>query len=113
MAVEIILFGEKYMKRLLGAFAVATLMAAGSAMAADTAHEYGGNCAWGMTLGKEVHTDCKITWTDTTTHKNYCFANEENKKHFAQDTKGSIAKANTEWTKHSGHAATGHDSKRM
>ena len=74
--------------------AVAMAFSVSSAFAADAATgEYGNHCAMGLTMGKEVKTDCKINWQDTATHKTYCFSSEEMKADWAKDTKANIAKA--------------------
>ncbi len=87
------------MRKLLSVIAVTCLFAS-TAFAADAAKgEYGNHCAWGLTMGKQVMTDCKINWTDTATHKTYCFSSEEAKTNWAKDTAGGIAKATTEFSK--------------
>lgn len=89
---------------------LAVLFTCGVAFAADphsgttsgkTTYMYDGHCAWGVSQGKLVQCDSShsadTTWTDTTTHKSYCFLNKENKASFAHDTKTSIAKADSSW----------------
>ena len=100
------------MRKLLSAIAV-TLLVASTAFAADTATapikgEYGNNCAWGVTQGKTVHTDCSVNWVDTTTHKTYCFSTQEAKASWAKDTKASITKADAEYPKVATTTTTGH-----
>lgn len=96
------------MRKLLSVIAVTCLFAS-TAFAADAAKgEYGNHCAWGLTMGKQVMTDCKINWTDAATKKTYCFSSEEAKSNWAKDTHGSLAKADAEFSKVAGgeHAAT-------
>lgn len=104
------------MRKVISALAV-TLLAAGTAFAADTATpgtvhgEFGNQCAYGLTMGKQVMTDCKINWQDPTTHKTYCFSSEEAKTNWAKDVKSNIAKADTTFGKVAGgttHTHTGH-----
>ncbi len=87
------------MRKLISALAV-TLLVASTAFAADTAAkgEYANHCAWGLTMGKQVPTDCKINWKDTA-GKTYCFSTEQAKADWAKDTKGAVAKADTEFAK--------------
>lgn len=88
------------------------LLSVAPAFAADTqgssTHEFDGMCATGLVMGKEVKTDCKINWTDSKTHKTYCFSSEEMKKTFAADTSAHIKKAEENYSK--AHAGTGHGS---
>ncbi len=77
--------------------AVAMMFGVSSAFAADG--EYAGHCAQGLTMGKQVQTDCKISWQDTATHKNYCFSSEAMKADWAKDTKANIAKADAAFAK--------------
>lgn len=65
-----------------------------------TAGEFGGNCTMGLALGKEVKTDCKITWTDDATHKTYCFSSDAMKNDFAKDAKGNLTKAEEHYKNH-------------
>ena len=90
------------MKRIVVA-AIASLFVSGVAFASPTTGEYGNHCAWGLTMGKQVATDCKINWQDSTTHKTYCFSSEEAKSSFAKDTAGNTKKADAEYTKISAH----------
>lgn len=90
------------MKKSIVLFAAATLLTAGSAFAAPTTTtpEYDGKCAMGITTGKEVKADCsKFSWTDSKTHKTYCFSSEEMKNNWAKNTTDNIAKANEHFTK--------------
>jgi hypothetical protein len=86
------------MKNIVAA-AVASLLVAGSAFAAPTTGEYGNHCAWGLTMGKQVATDCKINWTDSTSHKTYCFSTDEAKGNWAKDTTANTKKADAEFSK--------------
>ncbi len=88
------------MKKFLLASFVCCAFGASSAFAATGATgEYGNHCAWGLTMGKQVMTDCKINWKDSASNKTYCFSNEEAKSHWAKDTKTNITKANSEYAK--------------
>ena len=86
------------MKKIV-AGAIASLFVAGVAFAAPTAGEFGNHCAWGLTMGKQVATDCKINWTDEKTHKTYCFSSDEAKTSWAKDVAGNEQKASTEYSK--------------
>lgn len=102
------------MKKLLlsvlavSAFGVAVAASATpvSSSTAKTIKQFGGNCAMGLALGKEMKTDCKITWTDEASKKVYCFSSEEMKSDFAKDTKGNLEKAEAEFKKHASNTAT-------
>jgi len=98
---------EKIMKKIFAA-AIASLFVAGSAFAAPTTGEYGKHCAWGLTMGKQVATDCSINWTDSTSHKTYCFSSQEAKTSWAKDTTANTKKADTEFSKVTapGHTTT-------
>ncbi len=58
-----------------------------------------GNCAYGLTMGKVVPTDCSVTWTDPASKNTYCFLNEQNKSEFAKNTSMNESKANAEFAK--------------
>lgn len=87
------------MKTLIKACCASVLLISATAFAAPTTGEYGNHCAYGLTRGKVVDTDCKINWQDTATKKTYCFSSEEMKKEFAKDTAGNIKKADIEYAK--------------
>ena len=86
-----------------------TLMFASQAMAGTgTAKtgEYENYCAWGMTQGKQVHTDCHINWKEASSGKTYCFSSEDAKKSWAENTTTNMTKADAEFAKWHRH---GHD----
>jgi hypothetical protein len=93
------------MKKIVAA-AIASLLVAGSAFASPTTGEYGNHCAWGLTMGKQVATDCKINWTDSTSHKTYCFSSDEAKTNWAKDTTTNTKKADAEFSKVKGSETT-------
>lgn len=86
------------MKKLLLA---ASIFVASSAFAATSPSDakYGGNCAYGMSVGKVVSTDCSITWADPATKATYCFLNEQNKAEWAKNVAMNQAKADAEFAK--------------
>ncbi|MDZ4786063.1 MAG: hypothetical protein SGJ02_08310 [bacterium] len=61
--------------------------------------EYGNHCAMGLTMGKQVSTDCSINWVDTASKKTYCFSSKEMMEQWAKDTKANEAKATAEFHK--------------
>lgn len=79
------------MKRALLAAMLMSCLSAGTATAATG--EYGGHCAYGLTTGQEVKTDCKINWTDPATKKMYCFSSEQAKTSWAADVKNNMVRA--------------------
>ena len=88
------------MKSLTPFYIVAMLIAATSAWAVtpDDA-KYAGHCAYGLSKGMQVTTDCSITWTKPGTNELYCFASQTNKEMFAKDLSANILKADAEYTK--------------
>jgi YHS domain-containing protein len=54
--------------------------------------EFGNQCAMGLTMGKNVATDCSINMKGTD-GKTYCFGNEEAKAAFSKDPEGNLKKA--------------------
>lgn len=83
---------------------LASAFLAGTAFAAPATHEnasqeFGGYCATGLAMGKMVKTDCHISWTDSATHKTYCFSSEEMKKEWAKDTTKHIKQASDFYAK--------------
>lgn len=60
--------------------------------------EYGNHCAMNMVKGQQVMTDCSVNWTDTTTHKTYCFGNEAAKQEWATNIKHFITAADASYT---------------
>lgn len=73
---------------LLGSFAGAGFAAKG---------EFGDMCTTGLALGKKIQTDCSINLAQD--GKTYCFGNDEAKKMFEQDPKGTLAKAEEFYSK--------------
>lgn len=74
------------------------------AMDTQDAHEFDGMCAGGLMLGKEVRTDCKINWTDTSTKKTYCFSSEEMRNSWTTDVANNRKQSELNYAK--AHAAT-------
>lgn len=76
----------------------ASLLCVGSAFAATpTSGEYGNHCAYGLTTGKAVKTDCSINWKSTD-GKTYCFSSQSAKESWAKDTTGNIKKADAQYS---------------
>ncbi len=67
------------------------LMAAASISSAQTV-EFGGMCAMNMAEGRQVPTDCSITWRSED-GKTYCFATSNDKTRFLKDPKGNLVLA--------------------
>jgi|GEM_PF-2432224 len=61
--------------------------------------EFGNHCAWGLTMGKQISTDCSVNWKDSTSGKIYCFSSEAFKTDWAKNTASNTAKASAEFTK--------------
>jgi YHS domain-containing protein len=78
------------MRALIAATAIGTMMLATAAFAA-TEGEFDNMCAMGLTMGKEVKTDCSIN--AQIDGKTYCFGNEDAKAEFMKDPAGNLAKA--------------------
>jgi len=93
------------MKKILSGLAVVAFALAGNVYAdagsghGDMSKPFGTMCAYGLSMGKSVNTDCTINWTDTNTKMEYCFSNEEAKTNWAKDIHGNMAKATTEYGK--------------
>lgn len=86
------------MKKIIIALVLSLL--AGSAFAATPPNaKYGGHCAYGLTMGKQVPTDCSVSWTNPGTSDLYCFSSEEMKNEFSKNTPINVAKADAEFTK--------------
>ncbi len=78
----------KSMKLLLS---VALIAIAAVSYAADVEGEYDNLCVTGLSMGKEVETDCSINAEmDGIT---YCFSSAKAKAVFDKDPEGTIAKA--------------------
>ena len=90
------------MKKLIAIFALA-LICAPSAFAETSKTpikgEFGNHCAMGLTLGKQVETDCAINWTDSTSGKIYCFSSEAFKTEWAKNTTANTTKAAAAYAK--------------
>lgn len=71
------------------AIAAALAFAAGSAFA--NSGEFNNECAYGLSLGKHVKTDCSVS--EKIDGKNYCFSSGEAKTKFMADAKGNMKKA--------------------
>jgi YHS domain-containing protein len=74
----------------------AALLAFGAASFAAKG-EFGDLCATGLTMGKEVKTDCSIS--QKIDGKTYCFSGEEPKAMFMKDPKANLAKAQENFDK--------------
>lgn len=61
--------------------------------------EYGGACAMGMALGKEIKSECTVQWQNPKTKKLYCFSNEEMKKRWGENIGDNERKASATWGK--------------
>jgi len=78
------------MRAYITSAAIGTMMLATAAFAA-TKGEFNDMCAMGLTMGKEVKTDCSIN--AEIDGKTYCFGNEDAKTEFMKDPAGNLAKA--------------------
>lgn len=76
---------------------IATAILASSSLAFAAMGEFADNCAFGMSIGKAVKTDCSIA--EKIGGKNYCFSSEEAKATFMKDPNALLAKAQENWTK--------------
>lgn len=87
------------------ALAVALFTAASASAAVPQGTKYDGWCAYGLTKGMKVATDCSINWknTDGTT---YCFSSVEHKNDWAKDTAANIALADAGYAKLNADAQT-------
>jgi YHS domain-containing protein len=81
---------ETPMRAYITSAAIGTMMLATAAFAA-TKGEFNDMCAMGLTMGKEVKTDCSIN--AEIDGKTYCFGNEDAKTEFMKDPAGNLAKA--------------------
>ena len=72
------------------AFAGALLLGLTTAALAATG-EFGNMCAEGLSLGKDINTDCSING-DFKGHT-YCFGSAQAKTDFMKDPEGNLAKA--------------------
>ncbi len=62
-----------------------------AATAAAHAGEFNNECAYGMSLGKHVKTDCSVN--AQIDGKTYCFSSDNAKSKFMQDEKANMKKA--------------------
>lgn len=72
------------------------VMGVALAMAMTAAHavkkaEFNDECAFGLTLGKHVPTDCSVS--EQIDGKTYCFSSDGSRQKFMKDPKGNLAKA--------------------
>lgn len=81
------------MKKALIAIALSFL--AGTALAADTKGEFDNECAYGMSMGKHVKTDCSIS--EEIGGKTYCFSSEEAKSKFMSNAEANLEKAQEQY----------------
>jgi YHS domain-containing protein len=73
-------------------FAGALLLGLGTAALAATG-EFNNMCTEGLSLGKDVNTDCSVN--ANLQGKTYCFGNASAKMEFMKDPTGNLAKAQT------------------
>jgi hypothetical protein len=69
--------------------------------------EFGGSCAMGLAEGKQMRTDCSISWT-ASDGKLYCFGTEDSKAAFLKDPEANIQRARDHFAA-GGVAPTGDD----
>lgn len=69
--------------------AIGLSLFAGAAFAAQG--EFNNECAYGLSQGKHVKTDCAVSEKIGT--KTYCFSSQEAKNKFMADSKGNMKKA--------------------
>ena len=82
------------------AFAGALLLGLATAALAATG-EFNNMCTEGLSLGKDVQTDCSIN--AQLNGKTYCFGSKDAMTEFMKDPKGNLAKAQTYYSsKHPG-----------
>lgn len=80
------------------AFAVALFAAASASAAVPQGTKYDGWCAYGLTKGMKVATDCSINWKNTD-GSTYCFSSVEHKNDWAKDITANIALSDAGWSK--------------
>ncbi len=71
--------------------AIALSLFAGSAFAAEAKGEFNNECAYGMSMGKKVQTDCSVK--QEIGGKTYCFSSEEAKSKFMSSAEANVEKA--------------------
>ena len=80
--------------RLIALLTAVSIACAGSVFASTPSKgEFNNDCAWGLTLGKQVKTDCSINYTDKTSGKTYCFSALQAKQEFMKDPASNAKKA--------------------
>lgn len=97
------------MKKLIAALLVvgfASVVNAETPANTTVTGEFGNHCAYGLTSGMQVKTDCSINWKSPS-NKTYCFSTEEAKASWAKDAAANEAKATAEFGKISGTPAHG------
>lgn len=82
----------KYLSSLILAVCFATTTAVQGAEA-----EFGKNCALGLTMQKQIPTDCSVSWVSDN-GKVYCFSNEDAKTEFLKDVGANVSKAEIFWS---------------
>jgi len=75
------------MKKIIIASAMALLASASYAATGEFSQE----CAYGLSMGKHVATDCTVN--EKIGGKTYCFSSAEAKSKFMADASGNMAKA--------------------
>ena len=83
------------MKSIKPLLTIALCAAAVAAFAAKG--EFGDHCAFGLSMGKVVQTDCAIS--EAVAGKTYCFSSPEAKASFMKEPEASLAKAETNYAK--------------
>ena len=58
--------------------------------------EYDGHCAWGMSEGTAISTDCAVVWLSPE-GKIYCFFNQAAKEKFLQAPQENLKRAQAYW----------------
>ncbi|MFA5900916.1 MAG: hypothetical protein WC829_17585 [Hyphomicrobium sp.] len=71
---------------------LALSLSAGAVPAYAADPEFAGTCAMGLAEGKQIKTDCTVTWTSPQ-GKLYCFGNEDAKAAFLKDPETNLHKA--------------------
>ena len=81
--------------RVLMSFSLAIVLAVATpARGADA--EYDGHCAYGMSEGTAISTDCTVVWLSPE-GKIYCFFNQAAKEKFLQAPKENLMRAQAYW----------------
>ena len=79
------------------AFAGALLLCLGTTAALAVTGEFNNMCTEGLSLGKDIATDCSIN--AQVQGKTYCFGSKEAMADFMKDPTGNLAKAQAYYTK--------------